>query len=127
MPRYRFRYVCETALHSEKEIFFDYKEQRIVFSFSHAESGENVARASIEVEANNWKEADPKAQSLLQPVLDALALATGSPLLVLYWDFVLKDEIGSSTREALWFEAGKRRARFQLAQGEVDDAQKILS
>jgi hypothetical protein len=34
MPRYRFRYVCETSLQSEKEVSFDYKGQRIVFSFS---------------------------------------------------------------------------------------------
>jgi len=127
MPRYRFRYVCETSLQSEKEIPFDYKGQRIVFSFSEKENRDNAARASIEVEAANWKEADPRAQSILQPVLDAIAFATGSPLLLLYWDFVLKDEAGSRAREALWFEATKRPARFQLEQSEVDAAQTILS
>lgn len=40
---------------------------------------------------------------------------------------MLKDEAGSSTREALWFEATKRPARFPLAQTEVDAAQRILS
>ena len=78
MPRCRFRYVCEPSLQSEKELPFDYKGQRIVFSFPQKESAENAARASIEVEAVNWREADQKAQSVLQPVLDAIAFATGS-------------------------------------------------
>jgi hypothetical protein len=107
MPTYRFRYVCETSLHYEKEVTLDYKGQRIVFSFPQQESQEKAARASVEVEAANWGEADQKAQSLLQPVLDAIAFATGLPLLVLHWDFVLKDEAGSSTRKALWSETTK--------------------
>jgi len=127
MPFYRFRYVCETSLQSEKEISVEYEARRIVLSFPHKENAEHTARATIEVEAANWREADPKAQGILQPVLDAIAFATDSPLLVLHWDFVLKDEAGSSTREALWFETTKRPARFQLEQSEVEAAQRILS
>lgn len=84
MPRYRFRYVCETSLKSEREISLEYKGQGVAFSFPQKENAGNTACANIEVEAANWREADQKAQSLLQPVLDAIAFATGSPLLVLY-------------------------------------------
>ncbi|MGB7333867.1 MAG: hypothetical protein WBD25_20955, partial [Terriglobales bacterium] len=62
MPFYRFRYVCETSLQSEKEISFEYEARRIVLSFPHKENAEHTARATIEVEAANWREADPKAQ-----------------------------------------------------------------
>jgi hypothetical protein len=126
MSFYRFRYVVETSLQSEKETAFEHQGQRIMFSFPPKGSEESAAKATLEVEAANWREADVTAQSFLQPVLDALAFATSSPLIVLYWDFVLKDEAGNA-RKALWFEATKRPARFQLAQSEVEAAQKILS
>lgn len=126
MATYLFRYVCETALQSEKDASFEYEGHSVVFAFSQQESGKSRCHVSVEVEAADWTEGESRAQSFVQPVLDAVAFATGSPLLLQHWDFILKDENGS-TRRALWCEKTGRPVRFQLAESAIEDVRRILS
>jgi hypothetical protein len=127
MPFYRFRYVCETSIQSEEDVSFECAGHEIAFLFSQKRGEESTAHVRVDVEAADYREADVKAQSILQPVLDAMAFSTGSSLLVQHWDFILKAEAGSRTRRAIWCEKRKQPAPFRLTQRAIDEARQILT
>jgi hypothetical protein len=101
MPGYRVRYVCETSLKFDNDVALKSRGSTILFLFSQKRPEEHSVHLLVDVEGANYRDADVKAQSILQPGLDALAFSTGSPLLVLHWDFILKDE-EESNLELCW-------------------------
>jgi hypothetical protein len=127
MRAYRIRYVCETALQSENDVTFQSGGRAITFLFSEKRNEGSLAHVRLEAETPDYRQADVIAQSILQPVLDALSCTTGSPLLAQHWDLIIKSEAGSRTRRALWCEKRKQPAPVRLTQRTMEDAQKILA
>lgn len=126
MPLYRLRYVVDTALQFPNDVALEYADHKVIFLLSQKKDAEITTHVSVDIEGTTYREADSKAQSFLQPVLDAVAFSTGTPLLVLHWDFVLKAETGSRTRQAIWCEKTRQLVPFRLTQNAIDEAQKIL-
>jgi hypothetical protein len=126
MPGYRVRYVCETSLKFDNDVALKSRGSTILFLFSQKRPEEKSVHLLVDVEGANYRDADVKAQSILQPGLDALAFSTGSPLLVLHWDFILKDETGSKTRRAIWCEKTREPAPKILTERAIAESQQIL-
>jgi hypothetical protein len=127
MPTYQIRYVCETSLQFTRDVPLKYRGKTILFLFSQKARTENTVRVLVDVEGTSYQDADMKAQSVLQPVMDAMAFSTGSPLLVQHWDFIIKDETGSKTRRAIWCQKRRDPAPLLLTQRALDEAQQILA
>ena len=126
MPNYRIRYVCETSLQFHKDVFLESRAGQILFLFSQRRDTENFVRVLVDVEGANYREGDVEAQSILQPAMDALSFSTGSPLLLLHWDFIIKGETGSKTRTAIWCEKLAEPAPLRLTERAIGEAQQIL-
>jgi hypothetical protein len=126
MPIYRIRYICETSLQFHKDISIESRGGRILFLFSQKKETDKFVRLLVEVEGENYREADVAAQSVLQPAMDALSFSTGSPLLILHWDFIVKGETGSKTRRAIWCEKRAEPAPLRLTEKAIAEAQQIL-
>jgi hypothetical protein len=126
MPIYRLRYVCETSLQFHEDISLESQGGKALFLFSQKEPTGNTVRLLVEVEGADYRGADVKAQSVIQPALDALSFSTGSPLLVLHWDFIIKGEKGSKARRAIWCEKRAEPAPLVLTQKALDEARQIL-
>jgi hypothetical protein len=58
--------------------------------------------------------------------MDALSFSTGSPLLILHWDFIVKGETDSKTRRAIWCDKRVEAAPSPLTEKSIDEAQQIL-
>jgi len=127
MALYSTRYVCETSLFSEEDMALDFEGHCATFSFPLEQRVEHKAHVTVEIEARNWREANLNAQQILQPVIDALAFTTGQPLLLIDWDFILKDELGSETRNALWRKKTVHPFYFSLNTHLVEEAQQVLN
>jgi len=80
MPAYRLRYVCETSLQSDADVSLEHRGTKILLLFSKAKPAKNAVHVVLEMEAATYRDADVKAQSVLQPAIDAIAFTTGSPL-----------------------------------------------
>jgi hypothetical protein len=127
MPTYRLRYVCETSLQSETDVSLDHRGTRIVFLFSKTKPAKNAVHVVLDADAANYREADIAAQMIVQPTLDAISFATGTPLLMQYWDFIIKNEASNGTRRALWCEKGQEVAPVRFGETAVRESQQILS
>src|ERR1700722_10665147 len=127
MPSYRIRYVCQTSLRSDKDLAFEYRGCRTVFLFSRKIIAENTVHVYVEIEGENFADADIRAHSFLPPVLDAVSFSTGTPLLVLHWDLITKDESGCKTRRAIWCQKTETPIPIQIEQDAIDEARKILA
>lgn len=125
MPTYRFRYVCESSLIFEHDVPFESSGQEVVF-LSSEQNTRNTVRARVDVKGQNYREANVNAQSVVQPVLDAVSFSTGTPLLVQHWDFVIKSEPGSATRTALWCDFRKEPAPHPVTRDEIDETRHVL-
>jgi hypothetical protein len=127
MSTYRLRYLCETALCFEQDVMLGPKDNQVLLLFSRKRGSQAAIHVQVDVAAANYQEANVKAQPVLQSVLNALSFSTGSPLLILHWDFIIKDEAGSKSRRALWCEKLKEPATVQLTQRSIDEAKRILN
>lgn len=126
MPTYRIRYVCETSLQFYKDISVESRGGTILFLFSQKKDTDNTVRLLVDVEGMNYREADIEVQSILQPAMDALSFSTGSPLLLLHWDFIVKGEGGSKARRAIWCDKRAEPAPLRLTEKSIEEAQQIL-
>jgi hypothetical protein len=127
MALYSIRYVCEGSLTSKKGLSLSFEEREVRFDLSAPGSEGHRLRVTLEVEGTAWQDADINAQKIIQPCLDALSFSTGQPLLLLYWELILKDESGSESRKALCFEASEHPAHFELNETVLGEAQAILN
>lgn len=127
MPLYSIRYVCETSLFSEEDMLLEFEGHCARFSFPLDQRAQHKAHVSVQIEAENWRDADLNSQQVLQRVIDALAFSTGQPLLLIDWDFILKDELGSVARKALWRKRTAHPFHFALSAHLVDEAQQVLN
>lgn len=106
-------------------VSFESSGQEVVFLSSEQNTG-NTVRARVDVEGQNYRGANVTAQSVIQPVLDAVSFSTGTALLVQHWDFVIKSEPSSATRTALWCDLRKEPAPRPLTRDEIDETRQIL-
>jgi hypothetical protein len=127
MAAYRLRYVCETSLLFGEDVSLTVRGKNIHFLFSQKQPTENSVCILVDAEAEHYQQADLKAQSILQPALDALSFSTGSPLLLEQWDFIIKEETGSKARRAIWCKKRREPAPLRLIPRAVDEAQKMLA
>src|SRR5436190_15739110 len=103
MSTYRVRFVVETCIKSDDDIVFESKGHRVVLLLSQKKPSDETAHLQVDVDAANYQEAQLEAsEESVPPVLDALAFSTGTPLLLLHWDFVLKKEPGAEIRRAIY-------------------------
>ena len=126
MPVYRMRYVCETSLQFAQDLSLNYRGKALLFLFSKKKASDNEVHLVLDIESTSFQDADVEAQRFLQPSLDALSFSTGTPLLVLHWDFITKDETGSTTRRAIWCEKRTENAPLFLTDSAVNETQQIL-
>lgn len=126
LPKYSIRYVCETPITAEQEFHFTVEGENATLHFTPQLTQLGRAYLTLVVEAANWRDADVKAQGVLQPIMDALTFCTGQSTLLLYWDLILKDEMGSETRRALWCHKSETLNHFNLRQGLAEEVQKLL-
>jgi hypothetical protein len=128
MSTYRVRFVVETCIKSDENIVFDSKGHRVVLLLSEKKPSDETAHLQVDVDAANYQEAQLAASGeSVPPVLDALAFSTGTPLLLLHWDFVLKKEPGAEIRRAIYCEKTKQSVPVEITENAVLDAQRILS
>lgn len=127
MPLYSIRYVCEGSLTSQKGLSLHFGECELRFDFPASASEGDRFRVTLEAEGTGWEDANINAQKILQPCLDALSFSTGQPLLLLFWELILKDETGAEDRRALCFEATEHPAYFELNETVLGEAQAILN
>lgn len=123
MPLYSIRYVCEGSLTSQKGLSLHFGGRELRFDFPAGASGGDRFRVTLEAEGTGWEDANINAQKILQPCLDVLSFSTGQPLLLMFWELILKDEIGAEDRRALCFEATEHPAHFELNETVLSDAQ----
>jgi len=123
---YRIRYVCDSSLRFERDVTFDSRGRAVTILFS-APITESKLHVVVDAESENCAEAVLAAQGSAQPVLDALSFVSGTPLLLRHWDFVLKGQSGSRTRQAIWCNFAEEPSPRQLAASETDEAQRILN
>lgn len=126
MAAYSIRYVCESTLISSEDIALEFEGHTARFSFPPELTERGELYATLEVEAEGWKEADLKAQGTLQPIADALSFTTGQPLLVANWDFIRKDERGSESRKAIWCDKSAVPNHFVLSKELAAEAQELI-
>lgn len=126
MARYAIRYVCESPLISDKVVTLEFEAHTARFSFPLEETERGRIHVTLEVEAEGWKEADLKAQGVLQPMGDAIAFATGQPFLISYWDFVRKDQHGEEFLQAVWCQRREQPNQFFLSTELAAEAQALL-
>jgi hypothetical protein len=126
LPKYSIRYVCETPITAEQEFHFTVEGQKVKLHFRPQLTERGSAYLTLVIEAANWRDADMKAQRVLQPILNALTFCTGQSTLLLYWDLILKDEAGSRPRRALWFHKSEALNHFNLREGLAEEVQKLL-
>ncbi|MFZ0662493.1 MAG: hypothetical protein WAM66_07375 [Acidobacteriaceae bacterium] len=126
MPKYSIRYVCETPITAEQEFDFTVEGQKATLNFTPQLTELGRAYLTLVIEAASWRNADVKAQGVLQPIMNALTFCTGQSTLLLYWDLILKDEAGSETRRALWCHKSETLNHFNLREGLAEEVQKLL-
>ena len=126
MPTYRLRYVCETPLRFDRDVSLGAGSNEVLFLFSQKRGNDSTVNLRVDVDAENYLKASVLAQTVLMPAIDALSFSTGTPLLILHWDFVIKSEAGHTTRRALWCERRLEPAAVPLTPGSVGEANEIL-
>ncbi len=127
MPNYRLRFRVETCLQHPEDITLTFGGQSVTFLFSQKQVEERAVLAQIDVEAPGAPQARQVASSsLLPPVLDALAFASSTPLLLGSCELTLKNERGSRNRRANFI--GERRVPTptRLTLRSLQDAQRVL-
>lgn len=127
MPFYFLHYKVETCLNRANDLSLGFRGRTIVFRFHSRARGDRSVLAQVELEANNYRDAQEVASSvLLPPILDAFSFATGTPLLLGECELVLKDEAGSATRRAVYVGHKKTPTPVELTENALAETERIL-
>lgn len=127
MPKYLLRFTAESCLENDADVAISYEGVDVRFLFSKRQPDDRYLKIELEIEAINNREAQNSASStLLPPVLDALSFATGTPLLLIECELILKDETGSLSRRAIYVGHKKTPKNIALPKETVSEAIRIL-
>jgi len=127
MPVYHLQFTAESCLTKATDTTVRHEGTDVKFLFSKKEAGDKYVRVQTEIEAANNREAQARAStSLLPPILDALAFTTGTPLLLVECELILKDETGSLSRRAIYVGHKKTPTKIDLSDEAVAEATKVL-
>lgn len=128
MATYRVRFVTQTSIQGEQDLYFDYKGSRVVLLLTGKRPPGGTTGVQVDLEAANNREAQLRATAeIVPPVLDALAFTTGTPLLLLYCDLVLKKEPGSKDRKAIFCANSKQPMPMRISEEDMRQTQQILA
>lgn len=128
MPRYLLRFRVDSCLARDQDLDVSYEGLRITFLFSKKRPEDSYVRVQVDLEATNNRTAQARASSeIVPPVLDALSFSTGTPLLLRECDLILKDEVGTQVRRAIYVESSRMPRRVPLTPDAVQDVGRILS
>jgi hypothetical protein len=101
MPTYLLQFTVESCLTKTMDATIPHNGADVTLLFSQRKSNDKYVRAQTKLEAVNNREAQAKASTdILPPILDALAYTTGTPLLLIECELILKDEHGNVGRRA---------------------------
>jgi len=126
MALYRLQFTAESCLSSDDDITLRHDGADITFLFSKR-NDDRYVRLQTDIEAPNNREAQTRAATnLLPPVLDALSFATGTPLLLVECELILKDETGSRQRRAIYVGHKKTPTQVPLRAETLPQAARLL-
>src|SRR5712664_3742677 len=127
MPAYHLQFTVESCLTMATDTTIHHDSNNVTLLFSKRVAGDPYLRVQTEIEAANNREAQTRASTtLLPPILDALAFTTGTPLLLVECELILKAETGSVPRRAIYVGHKKTPTKIGLSQEAVTEAIKVL-
>ena len=127
MPDYHLQFTVESCLTSATDTTIHHDGNNVTLLFSQRVVGDPYVRVQTEIEAANNRDAQARASTtLLPPILDALAFTTGTPLLLVECELILKDETGSAPRRAIYVGHRKMPTKIALSQEAITEATKVL-
>lgn len=127
MPFYLLRFTVETCLVRATDWSVTVDDIEVKFLFSKKDPSDPYVRVQTEIEAANNREAQTRVStSIIPPILDALAFATGTPLLLVECELILKAEGGSERRRAIYVGHRKVPTGVALTDGAISDAVRAL-
>lgn len=134
MPLYRLRYFVETLASQQNDVFLSSQGINVHFKFSEKQIPENRFEntqeilVELELDEETAYKADRRASSeIIPPALDAITLATGIPFVVMGLHKILKDEIGSKIRRALYMNYGHFDLPVGMQPHTLKNAQTVLN
>lgn len=127
MPRYLLRYIAESCLRGQADAIISYGGIDVRLLLTPKWTNDGYLRLEIEIDATNSAQAQAQAGGTYLPViLDALSFATGTPLLLLDCELVLKDESGHKTRKAIFVAHVRHPAQVTLSAEAVAEVKALL-
>jgi len=127
MPTYLLQFTVESCLTKPTDVTINRDGVGVTFLFSKRQTNDKYVRAQTKLEAVNNREAQVKASTdVLPPLLDALTYTTGTPLLLVECELILKDEHGNVTRRAIYVGHKASPTKVALTDGAVTEAAKVL-
>lgn len=127
MSCYRLQYLVETCLGRRDDLAFQFKQHTVTFLFSKKASADKYVSACVEVYANNNRDAQLVAASIiLPPLLDALSFSSNTPLLLGACTLVLKNEAPNATRKAIYVGQAKEPQSVEVTPEMSQEVQRVL-
>jgi hypothetical protein len=127
MPAYRLQFTAESCLTNATDIAVRHQGADVTFLFSKRKATDKYVRVQTEIDAPNNREAQARAATdLLPPVLDALSFTTGTPLLLIECELILKEETGNPVRRAIYVGHKNTPTRVPLRAEALAEASKLL-
>lgn len=127
MPTYLLQFTVESCLTKTTDVTITHDGADVTFLFSQRQANDKYLRARTKLEAANNREAQAKAATdVLPPILDALAYTTGTPLLLIECELILKDENGNAARHAIYVGHKASPTKIDLTDEALSEAAKVL-
>ena len=127
MPTYLLQFTVESCLTKATDVTINHDGVDVTFLFSKRQINDKYVRTQTKLEAANNREAQAKAATdVLPPLLDALTYTTGTPLLLVECELILKDEHGNATRRAIYVGHKASPTKIALTDEAAAEAAKVL-
>jgi len=127
MPTYLLQFTVESCLTKPTDATINRDGVDVTFLFSKRQTNDKYVRAQMKLEAVNNRDAQAKASTdVLPPLLDALAYTTGTPLLLVECELILKDEHGNVPRRAIYVGRKASPTKIALTDEALAEAGKVL-
>jgi hypothetical protein len=128
MRTYLLQFTVESCLTKTTDVTINHDGVDVTFLFSKRQPADKHVRTHMKLEAANSREAQGKASTdVLPPLLDALTFTTGTPLLLVECELILKDEHGSVSRRAIYVGHKASPTKIALTDEAVAEAAKVLN
>jgi len=127
MPAYLLQFRVESCLAKPTDVTINRDGVDVTFLFSQRQPKDKYVRARVKLKAANNREAQCKASTgVLPPLLDALTFTTGTPLLLVECELILKDEQGRKARRVIYVGHKASPTEIALTDEAVAEAAKVL-